>query len=584
MSKGASSKLADTTFNTKPDNKLAVVDVYENGGSGVENSFQDAYHKAGSDVSKFASIGKTALGGVQSAIQGATGAMSNVNRILQGIKSGNLNSLMALTGGTIPGLKQLSDTINNVRSLVGKATGVVNQAKNAVRAADQMGNGLKGGSNNNSILNRMVGNNPLSHQIKGLIRDVGSLKKNATTMEGTFGRASGVLGGDRSSMNTVVYGSRNKASDVAKPVGRDRPLAPEETEILLSKISEVNPSVASAIAELPKETQNALVRGFNTESFGKGMLAGNAQGVSALNPQASPSVVNPLNRIIDSVGGRESGSVQVQDTEAVSMLISGVTNIASKAGMKNTFSTLTQRVENTDVVVAAAKPLVIRAIEEGDLDMLIDLSQSKAAPELKNFAPSLIAETCYAVLRPEGMSQQEFPSYYKDVKTAFQRIDKDWSTYHCQSGKKLINGASIASNPFLCDLIESVLNDNKNEHSMSGTLGNQGKQPGTKLVNTTFEEPIDSFASNLEREIDQLNKDSYQQFIDNGETFVDALDKEEEPPAPTPQGPSAQTLTYVHEPFLLLASVFIDNSVESEMEKHFPYLHERFMAMGTYNH
>jgi hypothetical protein len=45
----------------------------------------------------------------------------------------------------------------------------------------------------------------------------------------------------------------------------------------------------------------------------------------------------------------------------------------------------------------------------------------------------------------------------------------------------------------------------------------------------------------------------------------------EQPELQEPQEPT----DFTNEPFLLIASVFLDNSVEAEMQKHFPFLNQR---------
>ena len=178
--KGASGKLAKTTFETKPDNKLAVVDVYENGGGGIENSFQEAYHKANAAFDDFASLGKSALGSSNSLIDSLNKQVSNINGILNGIKSGNLNSLFSLTGGTSTGLKQLSDLVRGGVNTVNGITRGVNNLTN-------LGNNLKGGLNTKGFLNRLANNIPLGRQIQDLIRDTGRIKQAGDSLESSMG-------------------------------------------------------------------------------------------------------------------------------------------------------------------------------------------------------------------------------------------------------------------------------------------------------------------------------------------------------------------------------------------------------------
>ena len=297
MAQGSSGKLADTTFNTAPDDELAVVDVYENESSDVENSFQDEYHKAGGAADSFEDIGK----GLQDAAKGGgsifdslTKQAGGLNDILQGLKSGNLNSLTSLVGGSFGGLKQLSDMANqasslvsgikngsnSITSLVGNGIGKVNSA---IQAAKSIGNTLKGGLNASTILNSLSNNNSLVKQIQSAIRQVGAVQSNFSSLEHSLGRASSLLGGDRSSANTVSNGFANKASTVEKTKPYDTPVSKEQTKLLVDKLKAINPQVGSAISELPTATQEALVRGFTLEGTSKGLKVGTDKQTNALN-------------------------------------------------------------------------------------------------------------------------------------------------------------------------------------------------------------------------------------------------------------------------------------------------------------
>lgn len=579
MATGSSKKLAPTTFQTKPDNDLAVVDVYENSGGGIENSFQEAYHKVNETFDDFASLGKSAIGKSGSFIDSLNKQTSNFNNILNGIKSGNLNSLFNLTGGTSTGLKQLADLVRGARSNITGLTRTVNNIAT-------LGNSLKGGVNNKNFLNRVMNNIPLGRQINDIIQETGRIKQDKASLENSMGRASTILGGDRSSMNTIVNGTRNNAVNVQTPGIFDKAVTTQDTANMINRFAAISPTIGSAIAELPAATQAALTRGFSDDNLNKGLIVTDTGKVSRIGTDVSPEVVNPINKIIDSFTGRPSTEAKTQDPGAIAGLISGVSNIASKAGIKDTFTTLTKNITNKEIVAAAAKPLAIRAIEEGDLDTIIDLSKSRASTDLKSFAPTMVESVCLKVLRPEGMSQQQFAPYYETVKEAFEAIDSQWAVYVCGDGFKLVNGAVICSNAFICDIIEALLNErnNKQINPENRQDVNSPILSSEQLTETDIEPPMDSFAADLEKEVDALNKDSYNQFLEDGDTIIVIP----ETPTPEPENPDPEpdpkpVLDYTNEPFLLLASVFIDNSVHSEIEKHFPELNQRFIEMGTYN-
>lgn len=575
-SKGTSGKLANTTFETKPDNKLAVVDVYENSSSGIENSFQDAYHKTNSAIDSFASIGSSSLSSVNGVLNSITSQANKFNNILNGIRSGNLNSLFNLTGGASSGLKQLNDTLRSVYGTVNNATNLVNNLSN-------MGNTLKGGLNNNGYLNRLMGNIPLGRQIQDIIRTAGTINSATDSLERSMGRASNILGGDRSSMNSAYYGNFNKADSITTPTRFDSANTTQATQEMLNKFNNISPDISSAVGSLPEATRQALLRGFTDESLSTGVITASGSTATRLSPQVSADVIQPLNNIINSFTNTTTSEIPTQDPSAVAALISGVTNIASSAGMRDTFTTITRDIDNNDVLVSAAKPLITRAIEQGDLDTVIDLSKSKINKDISKFSPNLVESITYNVQRPSEMSQQEFAPYYEDVKTAFQTINPKWDTYTLPNGFYLVNGCSISSNAFLCDLIEACLNERNNTRLNDSNRQVIGSPilPKDSIIKTDTETIKDTFSDELEKEIDKINKDSFNESAEEGETIITPPDTPD-PVDPTPPVEEPIELVYDNEPFLLLASVYIDNSVQSEIEKHFPYLNERFKIMGTY--
>lgn len=585
MSQGSSGKLADTTFNTSPDDKLAVIDVYENESAGVENSFQDEYHKGDSGDS-LPDTGQSPLDSITDGFKQGNDLLDSVkdkandfNKVLDGLKNGNLDSLNSLTGNSFSGIKQISDAVNQATRA---ANTVVGQATSAINAVTSIGNTLKSGLNAKSVLNRLANNNSLVKQVKDVIRKVGTIDSNIASLESSMGRASKLLGGDKSSQNTAIYGTRNKARDLEVPKPYDLPVSAAQTKVLVDKLKNINPTVGSAISELPPATQAALVRGFNSE-VNKGLIVGDSKKAMQLSPEASKAVIVPLQKIIGTFTPETTQKTVVQDTHAVATLISGVSHIASKAGFKDTFSQITKNVTNKNVILSAAKPLITRAVDEGDMDTIVDLSKSSVYKEIKKVAPDIVRKTCYGAARPEGLGQQGFSSYYKKIKTAFDKIEPDWSTYRLSPTSTLINGACVSSNAFICDLIEATLNERKNS-KLTGSNGQNVNDVLNGITSLgTSEDSIhdNTFTDSIENAVDQLNKEAFQKFQETGKGII-ALPKDKEVP-PTDEVEVPHVLTYDHEKFLLLASVFIDNSVPSEIERHFPFLHLRFEAMGTYN-
>ncbi len=563
MSSGSSGKLAQTTFETTPDDELAVVDVYESGSGGVENSFQDEYHSSDNDENQFSDIADSIAGAANDAL----GALSDVmgmasdalnqanalNNILNGLKNGNLGALSSLTAGGSSALKGLSDLLRN-------ANNIINTGKNI----------------KNDLFNTLGSNKPLATQIQEALRLAGTINSNANTISQSISNASKVLGGDKSSTNSVYKGTVVRAQTLENPTKIDNKISIADKEKALDKVKNINPEIAVCINDLPVATQDALLRGFNDSTINTGLIVENNNEVSRISSQASSEVVTALASIIDSFSS-DNKKTTVQDPDAISVLISGTTHLASKAGIKNSFVNMTKDIDNKEVIIKAAKPLTLRAASEGDVTLIIELTRSKAAKELNSFSPDLIPQITKNIKRDQDKSQQDFAPLYKDIKRAFKTINPLWDTYTCLNGKTLVNGCCISFNDFLCDLIEACLNENNNKALTNSNRQSAKNYTLNKNVVTKLNPELvtDSFSDEVLTEVNKLNRDTYTAIFGDTTMLIpppDVVDPTIQEPT---EEPVLEELTFENEPFLLIASVFIDNSVEAEMQKHFPFLSQR---------
>ena len=575
MSSGSSGKLAQTTFETTPDDELAVVDVYESGSGGVENSFQDEYHSSDNDENQFSDIADSIAGAASDAL----GALSDVmgmasdalnqanalNNILNGLKNGNLGALNALTGGGSSALKGLSDLLRGVNSAVNTATAIGNSVNNTVNSF-----------NNNPLINTVSTNRPLANQIQDALRLAGTIKSNSNSLSNSFGSAAKILGGDKSSTNSVYKGVVVRPQTLETPSSVDNKIALVNKDAALDKIKNINPEIAVCINDLPDTTQDALLRGFSDETINTGLIVENDNNVSRVTGQASSQVVTALSGIVDSFS-KDNKKTTVQDPDALAIVISGTAHLASKAGIKNSFVNMTKDIDNKDIIIKASKPLTLRAISEGDIELIVELTRSKAAKELNSFSTDLIPQLTKNVKRSQDKSQQDFAPYYKDIKRAFTTINPHWDTYTTLTGKMLVNGCCISFNDFICDLIEACLNENNNQALNKTNRQTVKNYKLNKNVVTKLNPELvhDSFNDEVQKEVEKLNRDTYTAIFGDTTMIIPPPDV----PDPTVEQPELQEpqepTDFTNEPFLLIASVFLDNSVEAEMQKHFPFLNQR---------
>jgi hypothetical protein len=141
----------------------------------------------------------------------------------------------------------------------------------------------------------------------------------------------------------------------------------------------------------------------------------------------------------------------------------------------------------------------------------------------------------------------------------------------------LVNGCCISFNDFICDLIEACLNENNNQALNKTNRQTVKNYKLNKNVVTKLNPELvhDSFNDEVQKEVEKLNRDTYTAIFGDTTMIVPPPDVPdptvEQPELQEPQDPT----DFTNEPFLLIASVFLDNSVEAEMQKHFPFLNQR---------
>ena len=604
----ATGKLTDTVFIAGPDDKLGVLDVYEQSSPGVVNSYQENFHDVPSALDDFLSDGLNAaagvmdfvssnlnsisdaiesaygmvngvIGGVMGAVNGVMGVVSGVVGTISGAIGAVTGAVSNVVGGVV---RAVGSAIGNVASVLGGflelpikvISGIVGAGStlaanfvntvgriekalnvkidfNSVLAIGKLSDRLSGSLN--TVRNGFTNKKPLSiaELLTRAIVNYGAMDPRSNSLSGSINRdLDRLLGGDRASAVALTRPALNRASTLNHSSAFDQRHSTLSLDTLLSTID--NADLHVAIKDLTPAAQAVLVRGLKQEQ----VFTGNKIAVNGAASVISPQVSVQNKKAIESIISAVTGDVYPVHTRAEGSqvgVMSGVVHLASKAGFPKPFTTITKN-QSPTAMVEIAKPLLKRAIEEGDFEMIEDVCSTPVSKSAARIVPQLIQETKVNLKKPQNLSQQEYSNYYMQVKNVFEKVNPNWSKY--ESGKiKAVDATGICENPFLADLIEAQLN----------TM----KAPEANLSNTQLAYP----KSQIDNPTELLNSIGLPE-----STFVTDEDGQEVEVKPIPwKKPELLKLeqsSFKDEPFLLLGRVFLNSTVDSEIKKHFPYFYE----------
>lgn len=582
-------KLTDTVFIAGPDDSLGVVDVYDQSGGGVVNSYQEQYHAVGDALDDFLSGANSLaqelksgldfinsnLNAITNAINSALGLGNSIAQQFQSLKNSasgankngksNLDSIkntLSSLGGipSISGKKTTGILGSNgaaAKGLISSATRAENlfnpktDTKNNIsiaRVSDRLSGGL-----NNEYRNKSTNNQSISLQetLSNSIVNYGSLSPLANNLSSAINNDLDViLGGDRAAVTSILNPSINRAGTLEKPTKHDNDNGTLTAERLIENLP--HGELLTAIKDLTPQAQDILVRGLNMEKVyvdNKITVSGSA---AIISPQVSEQNKNAISNIISSITNGEY-EVKSKTSGMNCSVIAGVVHLASKSGFPKPFECIA-KYETHDVMVEVAKPLLKRAVEEGDFEMIKDISFTAVSKEIKAIVPNIISEIKARLKRPDNLSQQEYARYYKVVKDIFINIDVNWATF--KSGNIVaIDATGIAENPFFSDLLEAQLNELKS--------------PELNLSNLQVSYPMDGI-DNPTKLLNEIGLGESKIVLDESGNEITIPPKKFTKPEVLKINPEH----YKDEPFLLLGKVFLNNSVDNEIKKHFPYFYE----------
>lgn len=440
-------KLLDTTYKAGPQDQLIVKDVYAAAGSSVYNSFQSSMSDALRAIDKIPGLGSGLLGKINSAINTARSMVNNIGAIgkspMSLLGAAGLGSL----GGMLNAGAGLGD-IKNIAANVFGSMGGVSQIASAVNA-------LGATMNNINMLSRdlkNIGNFPVTSQF-GLQSAVGGLLSQA--MGGNSGEFASLLVNiantnnyARTSVSKNLSGSNNTITGKGYATS---------TKSLPDIFSGTNPAVKSSLSNLPDSVKDTFVNSASNQNFSSDVVAATTKAVSKLadgeEMQAAQTLVELVSNITDGVYAAE-----ITNKNEQAALIAAVTHVAASLELPGVFDAIAATIKDETILQKAAAPLLNQAIIDGDFDMVRSLANSKIASSLKAIAPDVTGAIVKVVKKPRDIAQQDYSKYYQSIRISLDTIDPKWSTYK-RGNSVIINASMFCENFFVGDLIRAQMNE-----------------------------------------------------------------------------------------------------------------------------
>lgn len=553
-------KLTQTTFISGPRDELAPIDVYEQNNTGIQNNYHNQFHDIADTLDHFLSQfgnklkqGTDLINNNLNLLQNLSNQLNNGLNIknplgsLDGFKNNPIGTLKGILGGSNP-------TIDKILNTAEHASHVFKEAERSIESIKRTSESLKSG------LNGLKNDKPLSlhEKIEENIKNYGSLNPNSNNISESINHdLEDMFGGDKTVITNLLEPNLNRVDSLNKPTTIDKKIDPIDKEQFLENIKD--PDLLNHILDLSDNAQDLLINQIEKDSFfNHQSIAVNGETntisheVSLQNKEAIGKILNTLTN--------SNYEVKNKDTGKEANLVSGITHIASKAGFPNVFENLSKKYDK-DIMRKAAKPLLLRASEEGDFEIIKDIANTEIKKDIKTIVPNIIENIITDIKKPHNLSQQEYSNYYKSVKDTFNKIDPQWDKKDI-CNVEVINCCCISKNKFFCDLLEAQLNEllhpDNNLSNKQVISPMSGINDSTKLLNE-----IDKKEPKVEQRkvTDEYGIEYYEEYTVEPKPYIAKEILKIDPN------------DYNTEKYLLLGKVFIDHTVDREIQKHFPFFY-----------
>lgn len=225
---------------------------------------------------------------------------------------------------------------------------------------------------------------------------------------------SGLKGGDLSaSLDKAV-----KAGTAGLPEGQGFKYS---AELLLKNATGATSSLMGTLKGLPADLQNRLGSMPSLARLGT-TLTGLSGGILK-------GDLTSIKGVVTLVKGVSSAVTGIKRLTSPGALIALGTNLVRESvamGVKDSYSMLTEGMEDMGALGKLTKNLLPTAISSGDVNLLSNLVLGKSGPNIKSMMPSFVGDFTRQFTLPKNASIGDYATLLNNVDTGLTKVDSAW--------------------------------------------------------------------------------------------------------------------------------------------------------------
>lgn len=132
--------------------------------------------------------------------------------------------------------------------------------------------------------------------------------------------------------------------------------------------------------------------------------------------------------------------LNITDKGGLSGLIAGVTNQGNVMGINNIFSSISNVIQDKDILLNACKNVLPNAVK--DFGLLKDIAGTSIGSNLKSLMPSISGNSIANFRINAGTNNFQMPGLFNSISSTLNTIDSSWNNI-TRNGSSILSGVSL---------------------------------------------------------------------------------------------------------------------------------------------
>lgn len=140
------------------------------------------------------------------------------------------------------------------------------------------------------------------------------------------------------------------------------------------------------------------------------------------------SSIDGIGRMVNKLSGDPNG-LFIDDQDGIAAFTVGLVHDATKYGVPNSFDSVANAIENSDLMMKVCNGVLPIAVEAGDIRMLRSINQRMGQGNLLSVAPGILSEFNERYSSPFLQDTQELLGDFNVLMDTYKEIKPDWKYY-----------------------------------------------------------------------------------------------------------------------------------------------------------